>query len=82
VTLRLGERAGTEEQALDNRLPAFIQKFPNGKVEREVSTGDMIQDLRTMATSNTLPDAGQPARLHRWAGVPQLRPGRGLGDSL
>ena len=56
VTLRLGERAGTEEQALDNRLPAFFQKFPNVKVEREVITGDMIQALRTMAASNTLPD--------------------------
>jgi multiple sugar transport system substrate-binding protein len=56
VTLRLGERAGTEEQALDNRLPAFFQKFPTVKVEREVITGDMIQALRTMAASNTLPD--------------------------
>jgi multiple sugar transport system substrate-binding protein len=56
VTLRLGERAGTEEQALDNRLPAFFQANPNVKVEREVITGDMIQALRTMAASNTLPD--------------------------
>jgi multiple sugar transport system substrate-binding protein len=56
VTLRLGERAGTEEQALDNRLPAFFQKFPNIKVEREAITGDMIEALKTMAASNTLPD--------------------------
>jgi multiple sugar transport system substrate-binding protein len=56
ATLRVGERAGTEEQAFDNRLPLFFQKFPNIKVEREVITGDMIQALRTMAASNTLPD--------------------------
>jgi multiple sugar transport system substrate-binding protein len=56
VTLRLGERAGTEEQAFDNRLPLFFQKFPNIKVEREAITGDMIQALRAMAASNTLPD--------------------------
>jgi multiple sugar transport system substrate-binding protein len=56
VTLRVGERAGTEEQAFDNRLPAFNQKFPNVKVEREAITGDMIEALKTMAASNTLPD--------------------------
>ncbi|MGH2353866.1 MAG: ABC transporter substrate-binding protein [Chloroflexota bacterium] len=56
VTLRLGERATAEEQAFDNRLPPFMQKFPHITVEREVITGDMIAVLRTMAASNTLPD--------------------------
>jgi hypothetical protein len=28
VTLRLGERAGTEEQAFDNRVPVAAQKYP------------------------------------------------------
>src|SRR5688572_7682290 len=42
VTIRLGERAGTEEQAFDNRLPALKEKLPNITVVREAITGDMI----------------------------------------
>lgn len=56
ATIRLGERAGAEEQAFDSRLPAFKQQFPTISVEREVITGDMIAALKTMAASNTLPD--------------------------
>ncbi len=56
VTIRLGERATAEEQAFNNRLPAFAEKYPNIKVVREVITGDMIVALQTMAVSNTLPD--------------------------
>jgi multiple sugar transport system substrate-binding protein len=56
VTLRLGERAGTEEQAFDVRLPPFFEKYPHIKVERETITGDMIEALKAMAASNTLPD--------------------------
>jgi multiple sugar transport system substrate-binding protein len=56
VTIRLGERAGTEEQAFDARLPAFKEQFPHITVVREAITGDMIAALRTMAASNTLPD--------------------------
>src|SRR5688572_3015772 len=56
VTVRLGERAGTEEQAFDNRLPALKEKFPNITVVREAITGDMIVALQTMNVSGTLPD--------------------------
>jgi multiple sugar transport system substrate-binding protein len=56
VTIRLGERAMQEEQAFDNRLPPFQQKFPNITVQREVITGDMIAVLKTMSASDTLPD--------------------------
>jgi multiple sugar transport system substrate-binding protein len=56
ATLRLGERATAEEQALNARLPAFAAKYPHIKVEREVITGDMIVALQAMAVSNTLPD--------------------------
>ncbi|HEX2032936.1 MAG TPA: sugar ABC transporter substrate-binding protein [Chloroflexota bacterium] len=56
ATLRVGERAGTEEQAFNARLPVFAQKYPHINVEREVITGDMIAALKAMAASNTLPD--------------------------
>ncbi|MGH2352272.1 MAG: ABC transporter substrate-binding protein [Chloroflexota bacterium] len=56
VTIRLGERAGTEEQAFDARLPVFADKYPHITVVREPITGNMIQKLQTMAVSNTLPD--------------------------
>jgi multiple sugar transport system substrate-binding protein len=56
VTIRLGERAGTEKQAFDARLPAFKEQFPYVTVQREEITGDMIVALQTMAASNTLPD--------------------------
>src|SRR5687768_6136902 len=56
ATIRLGERATAEEQALNARLPAFAAKDPHIKVEREVITGDMIVALQAMAVSNTLPD--------------------------
>ncbi|MDQ3699497.1 MAG: sugar ABC transporter substrate-binding protein, partial [Chloroflexota bacterium] len=56
VTIAVGERATAEEQALDARLPPFLEKYPNIKVERQVITGDMIEALKTMAASNTLPD--------------------------
>jgi len=56
ATIRLGERATAEAQALDARLPAFAVKYPHIKVEREVITGNMIVALQAMAVSNTLPD--------------------------
>lgn len=56
VTIRLGERAGTEAQAFDNRLPAFKEKYPHVTVVRETITGDMIAVLQTMQVSNTMPD--------------------------
>ena len=39
VTLRLGERATAEEQAFNNRLPAFAEKYPNIKVVQRSSPG-------------------------------------------
>lgn len=63
VTLRLGERAGTEEQALDTRLPYFQEQFPHLTVEREVIAGNMIEVLRAMSASGTLPD-----NVHAYAG--------------
>lgn len=63
VTLRLGERAKTEEQALDTRLPYFRERHPHITIEREVITGDMIQVLRAMSASGTLPD-----NVHAYAG--------------
>lgn len=56
ATIHLGERAGTEEQAFDNRLPVFKERFPYITVVRDVITGDMIAALQTMAVSGTLPD--------------------------
>jgi multiple sugar transport system substrate-binding protein len=56
ATIRLGERATAEEQALNARLPVFAEKYPHIKVIREVITGDMIVALQAMAVSNTLPD--------------------------
>ena len=56
ATIRLGERATAEEQALNARVPAFAAKYPHIRVEREVITGDMIVALQAMAVSNTLPD--------------------------
>ena len=56
VTIRLGERAGTEKQAFDARLPVFKEQFPHITVQREEITGDMIAALQAMAASNTLPD--------------------------
>ncbi|MDQ3700174.1 MAG: hypothetical protein M3442_04545, partial [Chloroflexota bacterium] len=56
ATLRLGERATMEEEALNGRLPVFKQQYPYITVERDVITGDLTQKVQTMAASNTLPD--------------------------
>jgi hypothetical protein len=51
------ERLDQESQALDARLPAFKEKFPQITVEREVVAGaDLVTKLQTMAASDTLPD--------------------------
>ncbi|HEU5315827.1 MAG TPA: sugar ABC transporter substrate-binding protein [Chloroflexota bacterium] len=51
------ERLDQETQALDARLPAFKEKFPNITVEREVvPSGDLITKLQTGAASDTMPD--------------------------
>ena len=39
VTIRLGERAGTEKQAFDARLPVFKEQFPYITVEFETLVG-------------------------------------------
>jgi multiple sugar transport system substrate-binding protein len=55
--IRIIERLDQESQALDVRLPAFREKFPNVTVEREVVPGaELITKLQTMAASDTLPD--------------------------
>lgn len=56
ATIRMLERAGTEEQALDIRVPQFMEKYSWIKVEREVVTGDIIQAQFTMAAADTMPD--------------------------
>lgn len=56
VTLRLGERSGTEAQALDARLPYFTERFPHIKISREPIAGNMIETLTTMAAGGSLPD--------------------------
>ncbi len=71
ATIRLGERAQMEEEALNARLPVFKQSHPHITVERDVMTGDITQKVQTMAASGTLPDnvhaylAGQA--YHRFA---------------
>ena len=76
ATLRLGERAGQEEQAFDARIPPFVQQFSHIKVERESISGDMIVALRAMAAADTLPD-----NLHSYTGGQQYH-GFALGGSL
>ncbi|GEM_PF-230776 len=56
VTIHMLERAGQEAQALDIRIPQFMQQNPNIKVLRDSTPGDIIQKEATLAAADTLPD--------------------------
>jgi len=56
VTLHMLERQTFEAQAFDIRIPQFMQQYPNIKVIRDVTPGDIIQKEATLAASDTLPD--------------------------
>lgn len=56
ITLHMLERQTMEEQAFNDRIPQFMQQYPNIKVVRDVTPGDIIQKEATLAASDTLPD--------------------------
>lgn len=56
VTIHMLERAGQEAQALDIRIPQFMQQNPTIKVIRDSTPGDIIQKEATLAAADTLPD--------------------------